>query len=242
MRRLVLLDTETGGIHPATDPLVEVGLVVWSVEHRAVIRARSWLVKAEANEAQAVNGISPALLAAEGWERDDVMSQVSAIVTKEADVVVAHRAEFDRSFLPELASHKWLCSKFDIEWPGVPLGASLNETSLALLGYATRGHRAIADCLTLARCFERVADIKDRWLQATPDGVDRAQDNFETWLDRAMRPKILVEVADKSFDAERNALAKQHGFAWTPEARAWRRRIAIEDAERLPFHVIEVTP
>ena len=194
---------------------------------RAVIYARSWLLHAESNAAQSVNGISPPLMAAHGITRVRAVEAVrDSLDAAHVEVIAAHRAEFDRSFLPELADRPWLCTKFDVEWPGVPLGASLNETSLALLGYATRGHRALADCLTLARCFERAAELTD----------------LDAMLARAMRPKVLVEVADKSFDAERNALAKKYGFAWSPDARAWRRRVAIEDAEQLPFRVIEVTP
>lgn len=56
----------------------------------------------------------------------------------------------------------------------------------------------------------------------------------------ALRPKSLYAVADTSFSAERNALAKAAGFRWTPDVREWRATLADEDAEKLPFAVRKV--
>lgn len=234
---ILIVDTETGGLDPKVDPLVELGLVLWNVEARAIVHARSYLVIGDSNAAESVNRIPVRLLAPTRWTLtraqavEMACSFANGATQNGADVLAAHNADFDRAFLPELNDRRWLDTKSDCEWPGVPTGASLNETSLALLGYAVRGHRALADCLTIARCFEKTAEL----LEYTEGST-----GFDKWLAHALRPRAVFEVADKRFDEARNAKAKELGFRWDAAAKSWRRRLAIEDAKAMPFEVRRV--
>ncbi|MFA9271558.1 MAG: hypothetical protein ACEQSX_12515 [Baekduiaceae bacterium] len=162
MNTLLLLDVETGGLDPATDHLLEVGLVLWSVPHRSTIATASWLVRAPANKAEHVNGIRPALLA-EGREREWVVGRAQAWA-EHADAVAAHNAEFDRAWLPDLGK-PWICTCFDVEWPGRALaggierererpGQSLVALCLAHGVGVASAHRAITDCLLIASLLE----------------------------------------------------------------------------------------
>ena len=227
---ILILDTETGGLDPKSDPLVELGFVLWNVEARALVKARSLLIVSKTNEAESINRIPCPLLMSHGEMRESAIADAKRLADA-ADVLAAHNADFDRGFLPELADRTWLDTKSDCEWPGVTLGASLNETSLALLGYAVRGHRALADCLTLARCFEKTAALLE---------YVEGHAGFDKWLARALRPRALFEVADKRFDEARNAKAKELGFRWQPETKSWRKRLALDDAKKLPFEVRRV--
>lgn len=64
--KLLLLDVETSGLDEKKDHLVEVGLVRWSVTHRTILTAASWVVAAPSNAAAEINGIPEAALARRG--------------------------------------------------------------------------------------------------------------------------------------------------------------------------------
>jgi DNA polymerase-3 subunit epsilon len=224
MRPIAIIDTETTSTDPATGHLLEVALALWSVEERALVRARSWLVQgAETNEAIAVNGIRPSLLR-HGGPREDIVRLVSNIVFKECSIIVSHNIEFDRKWLPELDRYHWVCSQDDIEWPRYSSSKGLTAVALAHGIGVVDAHRALADVLTVARLLERVAEIAD----------------LDAILAKAMRPRAVFEVAEKGFSEARNALAKESGFRWDAPTKSWRRRLALEDASTMPFAVRRV--
>lgn len=216
LNTLLLLDTETSGLDPKKDPLIEVACANWSLEHRCMLSCWSALVSGSRNDAEAVNGIPAAALskgpsAARVYERLIASSSV-------CDVVVAHHADFDRAFVPEL-NRPWVCSMEDIQWPGAKPGGYTSLIDLALangLGIAT-AHRALSDVLLLARVFERMLE----------KGVD-----VRALLERGLRPKGTF-LALTSY--EEREITKANGFKWKPETKQWVRRMAIEDAAALPF-------
>jgi DNA polymerase-3 subunit epsilon len=218
----LILDVESTGLSPATDRVIEVGAILYSLQHATVLAALSSLVQSDSNAAEAINRIpASALIAAPDAKR--AWLPVLALADK-ADILVAHSAEFDRSFSPpELQSRAWVCSKNDIAWPKQTRpGPSL--VALALehdLGVAV-AHRALADCDLIARLFTRSREL----------GAD-----LQAMLERAMRPKAEF-VALVSF--EEKDKAKLAGFAWQAETKTWRRRMAREDAAQLGFKVREV--
>lgn len=230
LRHLAILDTETTSLDPAAGHVVEGALALWSLEHRALVRARSWLVKAPLDAVAAtqhVHGIPPALVEARGVPFDAVCKQVLDIASREADCFVAHHSAFDRAWFPLDVQNvaPWVCSCDDIAWPRPSTSRSLTAIALAHGVGVTRAHRALDDVLTLAALFDRVAESHD----------------VEAMLVRAMRPKAIYEVADRTFSEERNALAKSAGFRWDAPTKSWRKSMAREDAGALPFAVKEVS-
>lgn len=224
MKNILILDTETTGLDPAKDSVIEVAAVLYSVEHATVLETFSTLVTAFSNPAEHINRIPDAALAnaahpAAAWAR------VRELATR-AEAYVAHRAEFDHSFTPEAVASvlPWICSKFDIEWPKQKQpGSSLVQLVLEHdLGVAY-AHRAAADCDMLARLFTRSREL----------GAD-----LNAMLERAMRPKADF-VALVSYDDREKA--KQAGFRWEPDRKRWKRRMFIEDAGALPFKVQEAS-
>ncbi len=237
--RLAIVDTETGGLDPAVDPLLEVGMVIWSVPHRSIVACSSRIIRNDGtNAAEHINRIPAAMLdTSDADERHFAMRHFDML--SHDCVMAAHNAPFDQGFLPEFDKRTWLDTKADLEWPGATLGASLNETSLQLLGYATRGHRALADCLTIARLLERTAQMID----------GRTDMTFESWLTRGLRPKATYINADTTYDLKANDRYKAAGFRWNlsspcpvlpPGQKSWWRRMAKEDVAGLPFAVREV--
>lgn len=219
---LAIIDTETQGLDPAVHKIVEIGVVLWSIRHSCVVAAWSDLVHAETNEAESINRIS-AQATQLGLSHAASIARLRNFVAR-ADVLVAHKAEFDASFLPADLSKPWVCSKYDIKWPCSKLGESLVYVALAHGVAVTQSHRALADCLTLAHIFEAVA---------------RMGYSIADLMALAMRPKARFVVATRGFDEARNKLARENGFQFDREKKVWHRTMARDDVEALPFDVVE---
>lgn len=223
MRRVLILDTETTGIDPATEACIEVACVVFDVALASPIVSFASLINHDSNAMEKVNGIPAELLAVSPppeivWPRVEAMART-------CDAILAHSAVFDRGFVSdELRDSKpWICTKDDLGWPKqTKPGQSLVALALAHgLGVAS-AHRALADCDLLSRLLSRIA----------ADGVDLA-----AFLARGLRPKATFQAIVSFADKDK---AKDAGFAWEPESKRWLRTLAIEDAQSFPFQIRKV--
>jgi DNA polymerase-3 subunit epsilon len=223
VNRVLILDLETTGLSPETDRIVEVGMVLYSLAHASVVCSTSFLVNGGiGNDAASINRIAPPMLTAHGETYEHAFSEIHRWMTG-ADVVVAHNAEFDRSFLaPNLQrALPWVCTYADVDWPTGRAG-TLVALSLELGLGVTQAHRALTDCMMIARCLQRVAEL----------GHD-----VTAMLERGLRPKALYQAV-VSYDNREQA--KAAGFRWEGSSKRWLRQIAVEDAHALPFQVREV--
>lgn len=221
LRYALILDTETTGFDPEKDAIVEVAVALFDLKHAQPADSYAALIRCDRNDAENVNGIPVAMLK-EAHEPDFVWPIVQGLADA-AHVVIAHNAEFDRQFVPELGL-TWVCSEEDIRWPHRQARAgSLVNLALSLgLGVAS-AHRAMADVDTLCRIFTRLAE----------QGHD-----LEALIRHAMRPKALFYALVPYAQKE---LAKQHGFRWDGDLKEWWRRMAVDDAKALPFKTKRVT-
>ncbi len=222
MKNVLICDVETTGLDREKDAVIELGCILWNVEHRCVVEIYSRLLPAESNAAEATNGIPAALLAtladASTWDG-------FAELAGEADAIAAHQADFDRAFVErhvKTVGVPWICTREDMKWPRAGNGESLIATALAHGVAVVSAHRAISDCLLLARLFEAVPDIAER---------------LEAAREHALLPKLrLVSLAPY----EEREIVKASGFKWDPGRKEWWRVMAAEDARGLPFRTREV--
>jgi DNA polymerase-3 subunit epsilon len=219
--RLLIVDTETSGLDPASGKCLEVGAVLFDVPHRAVLSQLSFLLPASANPARHVNGIDPAVTRLEQPWRQSL--QMLAAMVSGADAVLAHNAAFDRQWfgiepLPAL-DLPWICSMDDIRWPAdrhLKPRPSVQALALAYGVPVWAAHRALTDCIYLVQVLERCEQL-------------------EQLLVEAQEPRQLF-CAQLPY-AERFR-AKQAGFRWNdPVAGAWSRRLSEREARSLPFPV-----
>lgn len=220
--RLLILDTETTGLDPKDSATIEVACTLFDIDANAAVDTFSALVFSTTNAAEAINRI-PVSLLQQGRSSTDVWPHVMALA-KSADAIVAHRAEFDRGFVPSdlRTLRPWICSKFEIEWPRGEAGAHLVHLALAHGVPVFSAHRALADVDTLVRTFQAAAAMTD----------------VRAMLARAMRPRVLVQAMVGYDDREK---AKTAGFAWDGASKRWTKRVAVEDVGALPFPTREVT-
>jgi DNA polymerase-3 subunit epsilon len=224
VRRALLLDTETTGLDPSVDRVVEVAVILFDLELGCPIESYASLIQANGNAAESANGIPPAALV-EANHGIEVWRRVAEVASR-ADVVAAHNAEFDLSFvraagIESVANRNWICTMSDFDW-----GGSRKLVEIALnhgVGVASI-HRALADVDTMARLFARV---KER-------GGD-----LPALFRRAARPKSLFYAL---VSYENRQIAKANGFGWdeAKHGKNWFRYMPPEDAAALPFQVRRV--
>lgn len=227
--RIAIVDLETTSADPATASIVEIAVCLWSVEHRIVESVFSTTVRATENPAEHVNGIPTAALT-DATVQERAFASVGHFIAK-ADVIAAHNGDaFDRPILERLAC-PWVAPKpwldtMDLEWPRACTSRALIQIAASHGVPIGTVHRAVDDVLLVARILERCTEL----------GSD-----LPAMIAKAMRPKATFAVAATGFDEARNALAKANGFRWESAAREWRRTMAVDDAETLPFAVRQVT-
>lgn len=228
MNKILVFDLETTGLDPADSEIIEVGWAIWSLEWRALISCHSFLVGAESNAAEPFNGISVELLVTCGGG-SEVGWALLAAELDDVSVVVGHYCDFDRRFIVHRApsdiaslmvSKQWVCTREDFEWPRMTRD-SLVALALENNVSAVAAHRSIHDVLLITRLLE-----------AVPDSVARF---WEAWR-RASRPKDTFVSLEPY---EMKDIVKANGFKW--DGSSWKRRMAIEDAEKLPFRVARLS-
>jgi DNA polymerase-3 subunit epsilon len=225
IRRALILDTETTGLDPAKDKVIEIGAVLYSVENRCALVSFSTLFDGVSNDAEAINRIPVAAMN----EVADLAVTPQAILASmrlAADVIVCHNAEFDQQWFvksKDWSTLPWLCTMADFAWP-----SSSRETGsliyLALehgIGISS-AHRALTDCNLIAALFDRMP-LYGKDLQAM--------------FAHAMRPKAIFQGLQVFDD---NQKAKDAGFRWDGATKKWTRRMAIEDAAALPFKTLKL--
>lgn len=222
---LLIVDTETSGLVPGTDHLIEVAVAVFSVEHLAITKARSFVVRAPGNEAIATNRIPVAIVQDERAASQDQADAAVEAWARGCDAILAHSADFDRAwFAPKIQALPWV-DTMEFRWPSASTSQSLVAIALAHgLGVGS-AHRALEDVLLLSRLITRAAEL----------GM-----NVEEEVRRGLRPRARFVVSATNFDEARNALAKENGFRWDAPSKRWARTMAREDAASLPFDVREV--
>ncbi len=223
VRVIGIVDLETTGTDPASGHVVEVAMALYSVADRGLIRARSWLCSAPAEEVKkthGIHGISPSLVAARGVPFEDAARQVHAVAVKEVQALCAWNASFDRAWFPPTVQEvkPWLCLMNDFDWPKASSGKSLLAVAHAHGLQIGALHRAMDDVQLCCRLLDRCAETED----LTSKFVD------------AMLPKFRYVA---NVPREENSTLKRHSFRWDPERREWWRNLTAAKAATLPFPV-----
>lgn len=223
IRRCLILDTETTGLDPAVDRVIEIGAILYSVENRCALASFASLLPGTSNAAEPINRIPVAAL--QEMDASGLTSwQIIEMMRRDADAIACHNAEFDQQWFAqskEWTALPWLCTAFDFSWPAATRKVS-SLVNLALehgIGVSS-AHRALTDCELIAALFDRMPMY----------GQD-----LQAMFTHAARPKALFQSL-QPFD--RNAEAKAAGFKWDGEKKRWTRRMAIDDVAALPFKTL----
>ena len=225
---LLIIDTETTGLNPAYDRVIELGAILYSVEYQTVLHQISTLLAAPDNPAERINRIPAAVLPTISPTLIQQSLLIFQTMVDEASYAVAHNAAFDRKWfnghhLPELQQQgqplPWLCTMDDFTFPAQNrTGDSLINLALAHGIGVGSAHRALTDCQLIAALFDRMTDLP-------------------SLVTLAGQPKVTFQAV---IDYDDRQLAKSAGFKWNTESRSWLRRMAEAETLQLPFAVVRV--
>jgi len=223
INNICIIDTETTGLDHKKDSILEVAAIYYNIQSKNVMQQLSTLFCAEKNDAEHVNKISKLALKNVNTHLNDCLILHMLQMLEHCDAIVAHNAEFDKSFLEliplignNIKNKKWICTKNDFKWP-IPKLSSLSLINISLeMGVPVfSSHRALTDCQLLASCFSKLDDLESRFVDASKERK--------------------IYFARLSF--EQRQLAKDNGFSWDSNKRAWFKYLTDDELNDLPFNV-----
>lgn len=221
--RLLILDTETTGLDPTSDRIMELALLRVDVDLATGLPTGAVEVYDGLEdpgmpippEVQALTGISDEMV--RGHKLDE---QRVAAMLADADLVVAHNAGFDRPFaearMAQFSHLPWACSFADLDWKQEGR-SSAKLTHLAQeLGWFYDAHRAEMDCHALLAVL------------ASPLPVS-GQTGLAVLLSASAKPSYRLQATGAPFEAK--DLLKARGYRWDGQHKVWHTR--LDDEVRL---------
>ena len=220
-QRLIVLDTETTGLDPRSDSIIELALLSVRVD-LASGRPVGPVTVYESFEDPG-RPITPAITQITGIDDSMVHGQriddtrVSDLVAQ-ADLIIAHNAGFDRPFvearLPLFADKPWACSFAGIDWKKEGSGSAKLEFLAAERGWFYDAHRAQVDCHALLQVLSTPLPGGQTGLSRLWSGIGQTHYN--------------LRATGAPFDAKDSLKAR--GYRWDSEARVWWTRLPSAQA------------
>jgi DNA polymerase-3 subunit epsilon len=226
----VLLDTETTGLDPRKDKVIELAMIAFEFDERGQVcrvrdRFQAFNDPGQAIPAEVVDltGITDEMFRGRSIDPDAVAQVVSPAV-----VVIAHNAAFDRPFVealhPVFATKAWACSLSEIPWSEAGIGSAKLDHLAMRYGLFHDGRRGLADC-------EVLLEILARPMPGT------AEPTLKRLLDTAREPTWRVWALDSPFEMKDRLKAR--GYRWSDGSdgnpRAWYRDVTdggLEEEKR----------
>jgi DNA polymerase-3 subunit epsilon len=221
-RQMLVLDTETTGLSHSTDKIIELAMLLVSVDGATGLpfgpvelfegfEDPGMPIPAIAKD---ITGITDAMVADQRLSDGLVQAMVSR-----ADLVIAHNAGFDRPFVearfPGFAAKAWACSFKDIDWKAAGAGSSKLSALAADQGWFYDAHRAQVDCHALLQVLSRPVG---------PAG----ETGLSQLMGVASRPSFKLSATGSPFESK--DVLKARGYRWDAEAKVWACSLANESA------------
>ena len=220
----VVVDTETTGLNPAQEEIIEIGAVAFRYADDgsigdvcATFGALQQPSKPIPADITRITGITDEMVKGQTIPRE----KLDALIA-EADIIIAHNAGFDRPFLERFsiafANKPWACSVKEIDWTargfeGTKLGYLIGQS-----GYFHNGHRAEDDCQAL------LAVLKEQSGETTP---------FAELLKASQRARMRIYAENSPFEMKDHLKAR--GYRWSDgtdgRPKSWWTEIGEEELE-----------
>jgi len=219
------LDTETSGLDPDVDRIIELAIRLFRFDGEGRIVALdapyAWLEDPGMP-------LNPTITRITGLKDEDVAghaidTDAAVQLLGSASLVIAHHSRFDREFverrLPGANGLSWSCSMEEVDWAGLGYEGRTMRWLLDQAGWFYEAHRAGDDVDALIQLLRH----------ELPDGA--------TVLSHVVRASErsgwLVRTHGAHYD--RRHVLKERGYSWDGSGRVWLREVADGelDGERL---------
>ncbi len=217
MKHGIILDLETTGLNPKEDVITELGIIEFACDDQfknpSISKMYSGLQDPKrplTPEIIAITGLTDELLKGRSIDWNSVNMTMS-----QADFIVAHNVQFDRSFLlesgnveKEIFEKDWACSQRHIDWPTHSPGRSSALNYLAAdHGFVNPfAHRALFDCATTFRLISP---------------------HVKELISRSQQKEFLVAATFAPF--EKKDLLKERKYRWDGAKKVWSKVLIESD-------------
>jgi DNA polymerase-3 subunit epsilon len=222
----IFLDTETTGLDPELDAVIELAMVPFEFDSEGNIYRVLPAYDALQDPgrpippiAKAITGITDEMVAGQSIDLEHVASMLSKAV-----IVIAHNARFDRpvaeKLLDDFKNISWACSIADVDWNAEGFEGVKLEFLAYKFGFFFEGHRATIDC-------QAGIEILSRRLPVSGEPV------LKRLLDNARRTDVRLWAEGAPFD--KKDVLRLRGYRWSPggegKRKAWYRDVSEAQLE-----------
>ena len=222
LSRGVVVDTETTGINPEKDKIIELGMVLFEFDPQtgAAYRVLESFDQLEdpgfpvPPESTAVHGITDEMVLDKRIDDASVAQFLEGV-----SLVIAHNSKFDRVFLekrlPVFESLPWGCSFAQVDWNGEGIASAKLDYIAYRYGFFYEAHRAEGDCFALLEILQ----------QPLPKSGD------------LVLKSILCSLTQKSYQIfatgspfETKDILKSRGYRWDGDKKCWHTTVSGDEA------------
>lgn len=221
LTRVAVLDTETTGLDPTKDQIIELAIVLVDVDNATGLPVGPVQVydgledpgRPIPKEVVAITGIHDADVQGQHLNEARVAELMQGV-----DLVIAHNAGFDRPFvenrLPYFSQFAWACSFADLDWKAQGRGSAKLESLAQALGLFYDAHRAEMDCHALLAVL--AAPL------SAPAGIEGT--GLAQLLQVARLPSYKLSATNAPFESKDKLKAR--GYRWNADQRVWQTRLS----------------
>ena len=222
---IAFLDTETTGVNKTSDKIIELALKVVKFEKPSGkivsidIEYESFNDPGEeiSQEITILTGINDEMVEGQtiDWETVDA-------ILKDAEIVVAHNAGFDRAFIDRYSSISpdkiWACSMQDIDWLGRGFTSSKQELLCYWHGFYFDAHRAMNDVDALIHLLTHPSYEADRPLLEL--------------MKNSQKPTYVIFATNFNYDPVKKDIVKANKYKWNAEDKVWYKTVSFDDLDK----------
>ena len=221
---IVFLDTETTGVNRANDKIIELALKIATFEKSSGMIVSIDQVYESFNdpgeeisqEITMLTGISNEMIQDQSidWAMVDT-------ILKDADIVVAHNASFDRAFVEKHSSVSpnkiWACSINDIDWLSRGFSSAKQELLCYWHGFYFEAHRAMNDVDALIHLLTHPSYDIDRPVLEL--------------IENSQKPTYIIFATNFNYDPFKKDIVKANKYKWNPEEKIWYKNVTFDILE-----------
>ena len=221
---IAFLDTETTGVDRANDKIIELALKTATFEKSSGMIISIDQVYESFNDPGEC--ISQEITMLTGISNDMVQGQsidwgMVDTILKDADIIVAHNASFDRAFVEKHSSVSpnkiWACSINDIDWLNRGFSSAKQELLCYWHGFYFEAHRAMND-----------VDALINLLTHSSYDIDRPVLEL---IENSQKPTYVIFATNFNYDPFKKDIVKANKYKWNPEEKIWYKNVTFDILE-----------